>query len=619
MLEALRHRGPDDEGIDEADGATMGARRLSIIDLTGGHQPMANEDGSVIAVQNGEIYNFQTVRDELAARGHAFKTRNDTEVLPHAWEEWGAGLLPRLHGMFAIAIWDARARTLLLARDRFGKKPLMYARVRGSLIFGSEIQALLAHDAVGREVDPRAIDDYLRFGYIPAPRTGFSKIRKLQAGHALFFREGSEPDVQRYWKLSYEPKLKINAEDACVEVRRLIDAAVQRRLISDVPLGAFLSGGLDSSTIVAYMAKHSSRPVQTFSVAFADKYFDESHYARLVARAFGTEHHELVVDAGDVQVLPMLVRHLGEPFADSSIVPTYQIARATRPHVTVALTGDGGDELFAGYGRYRAAAIAEHVPRSTGRLLAMIARSFPSAHGVPRVIPRARRFLMGLGLDAEARHAEWTGYFTGPLRRMIVGERLGAIEPISPDDQLERSAALTGASNASERYMASDILWYLPDDLLVKMDIATMACSLEARAPLLDHELHEFVARLPIEMKLSSVNSKILLRRAMRGILPDAILDRRRKMGFTAPVGAWLRGPLQHLSRDLLLSSTVAADGYVSAEGIRTLFTEHTLGRSDRTMQVWSLLMLELWYREVATRPAAASKRTPVLPSAIPN
>ena len=618
MLLALQHRGPDDEGIAGLGGATLGARRLAIIDLAGGHQPMENEDGSVIAVQNGEIYNFASLRDELVAKGHRFRTRNDTEVLPHAWEEWQEDMVRRLHGMFAIAVWDAQRRSLLLARDRFGKKPLMYAQANGAFVFGSEIQALLAHGGIERDVDPQAIDEYLSLGYIPAPYTGFSRIRKLPAAHFLVLAGGGEPDIRRYWGIRYAPKLRIADEDAQAEVRRLIETAVQRRLISDVPVGAFLSGGLDSSTVVAYMAKHSSRPVQTFSVGFTDKYFDESRYARIVARAFATDHHELVIDAGDVAILPMLARHLGEPFADSSIVPTHHIARVTRPHVTVALTGDGGDELFAGYGRYRAAAIADALPILVRRSLAILARSLPARPGAPRSIARARRFLIGLALDAEARHSQWTGYFTGPLRDAIAGERLAGTGSLTADHQLERAAQLTGATGGAERYMASDLIWYLPDDLLVKMDIATMACSLEARAPLLDHELHEFVARLPVSSKLSWSGSKVLLRRAMKGILPDEIIRPRRKMGFTAPVGAWLRGPLRGMSQDLLGSSMAVSMGFVSADGVRALLREHSSGQSDRTMQVWALLMLELWFREVATPTSARAPDSERAPSVLP-
>ncbi|MDE3102009.1 MAG: asparagine synthase (glutamine-hydrolyzing) [Chloroflexota bacterium] len=599
MLRTIEHRGPDDEGIAAAAPAVLGARRLSIIDVVAGHQPMHGEDGAVTAVQNGEIYNFATLREELAAAGHRFRTGSDTEVLPHAWEEWGPGLVERLHGMFAIAVWDARARTLLLARDRFGKKPLMYAEVRDALLFASEIQALLAHPAVGREIDDEAIRRYLELGYVPSPRTGLAAVRKLPPAHLLLWRPGSAPDLRRYWTLRYAPKLRISDEEALSEVRRLVERAVERRLISDVPLGAFLSGGLDSSTVVAYMARHSSRPVRTFSVAFREGHYDESRYARIAARAFGTDHHELVVDAADTDALPMLVRHVGEPFADSSIVPTYQIARATRPYVTVALTGDGGDELFAGYDRYRAAALAERIPRPVAAGLAALSRALPGRDGVPRVIPRAKRFLAALSSEGEARRAAWTGYFTGRYAGLLLAPGRAA----AAGGALERAAELTGAVDVSERYMAADILGYLPDDLLTKMDIATMAASLEARAPLLDHELHGFVARLPARSKLSVGASKILLRRAMRGVVPDEILDRSRKMGFTAPVAIWLRGPLRDLVADLVLSPSAATRLYVSPDGARRMFDDHVRRGADRTIQLWGLLMLELWFREVVAAP----------------
>lgn len=601
MLDAIRHRGPDDEGLHCSGAAVIGARRLAIIDLVGGHQPMLNEDGSVAAVQNGEIYNFMALREELEARGHRFHTRNDTEILPHAWEEWGEEFVPRLHGMFAIAVWDARARALLLARDRFGKKPLMYSFGQDAMLFASEIQALLAHGSISRDVDDDAILDYLTLGYIPAPRTGFAAIRKVPPGHVLVLREGQQPEIHRYWAPRYEPKVQIGIDEAAEQLRILVDRAVEKRLISDVPLGAFLSGGLDSSTVVAHMARHSDRPVKTFSVGFRDSYYDESRYARIVARAFGTEHTELTVDAGDADALPMLVRHLGEPFADSSIVPTYQIAKATRPHVTVVLTGDGGDELFAGYGRYRGAYLASHVPRAGAVALAAAGRALPVRDGVPRLIPRLRRFLSSLDRDPDERYLEWVGYFTDGLRDAVVGERLNAWPDNGRRRMLERSAAITDARHPSERSMAWDTLWYLPGDLLVKMDIATMACSLEARSPLLDHELHEFIDRLPVHYKATWTASKVLLRRAMRGIVPDEILDRRRKMGFTAPVGAWLRGPLHDVFGDVVLSSSAASRGYVSPVEIRRLFDEHRTARADRTMQLWNLLMLELWFREVAS------------------
>ena len=609
MLDALQHRGPDDEGLETRGPASLGARRLSIIDLVAGHQPMGNEDGSIIAVQNGELYNFVTLREELAALGHSFRTRNDTEILPHAYEEWGIALVERLRGMFAIAIWDEPRRTLFLARDRFGKKPLMYARTEDGLAFASEIQALLTHPAVSRTIDGEAIEAYLTYGYVPAPRTAFTAIRKLPAAHTLTFHVGGEPEIRRYWRLPFEPKLRISADEAAEEVRRRIDEAVRIRLMSDVPIGAFLSGGLDSSTVVAYMARHMSQPVKTFSIGFGDPAFDELGYARVVASAFGTDHNELVVDASDADILPLMVRHLGEPFADSSIVPTYHVARITRPHVTVALNGDGGDELFGGYPRYHAAAIArltfDRIPLPLRKVAAGMARALPVRATAPRQLQRARRFGIGLGLTSEERHLRWVGYFTGPLRDRIAGPRLRLAAATSSHD-LADAATVTGARDLRDQFMAADVERYLPDDLLVKMDIAAMANSLEGRSPLLDHELGEFVARLPVELKVSPRTSKILLRKAMRGILPPEILG-RGKLGFTAPVGAWLRGPMRGLLGDLLLHPRAADLGYVDAAAVRGLFDEHQAGSVDRTGPLWTLLMLELWLREVAAAPDAAA------------
>lgn len=598
MLSAVAHRGPDDEGIAERGAAAIGARRLAIIDLERGHQPMADESGDVLAVQNGEIYNYRELRTELAGRGHRFDTDNDTEILPHAYEEWGDDLVTRLRGMFALAIWDARRGRLLLARDRFGKKPLFYARVGEDLLFGSEIQALLAHPAVARDVDAGAIREYLTLGYVRAPRSAFAAIRKVAPAHALV-HEGGRVETRRYWQLSYVPKLRMSMDDAAAELRDRMDEAVRIRLRSDVPLGAFLSGGLDSSAVVAFMARHSQRPVRTFSIGFRDQAYDESAYARVVARAFGTDHTELVVDAADASVLPTMARHLGEPFADSSIVPTYHVARITREHVTVALNGDGGDELFAGYDRYRAAMLVaglDRLPRSLVRGVAAVAARTPMPAALPRAAHRARRFLLALGLPPDARHLRWIGYFTGPLLKDIAGERLPRSDGEWPQ-LLREASTITGAVDPAERFMASDVLHYLPGDLLVKMDIATMANSLEARSPLLDHELAEFMARLPVSFKTSPGRSKLLLRHAMRGILPERILG-RGKMGFGAPIGSWLRGPLRGMLGDLVLSSAAAKQGFVRAEAVRTVFDEHMSGRADRTLHLWNLLMLELWFRE---------------------
>lgn len=605
MLACVAHRGPDDEGLAMAGAAIIGARRLSVIDLTGGHQPMTNEDGSVLAVQNGEIYNFVAVRRELESHGHRFRSRNDTEILPHAYEEWGDGLAQHLRGMFAFAIWSEREQRLLLGRDRLGKKPLAYAAVGDSLIFASEIQALLLHPLVGRAIDETAIDHYLSLGYVPAPRTGFAAVRKLRPAHVLSFKDGRVHE-QRYWEPRFQPDPKLSLDAAVSELRARIEDAVAVRLISDVPLGAFLSGGLDSSTVVAFMSRHSERPVKTFSIGFRDQAFDELRFARIVAERFGTDHHEYVVDAVDADVLPMLARHIGEPFADSSIVPTYQVARLTRQHVTVALNGDGGDELFAGYDRYRAAALAvigpDRLPSWVRALIATAARALPQNVGVPRSLLRARRFLSALDQPAPERYLHWTGYFTGATRAGILGPALRQRASGGAERVLATAAELMGARGIAERNMASDLLVALPNDLLAKMDIATMAASLEGRSPLLDHELVEFTLRVPTSYKLSPTRTKILLRRAMTGILPDEIL-RRDKMGFTAPVGHWIRGPLRPMFEDLLGSSLAVDRGLLDKESVAGLLRRHVSGRADLTRQLWGLLMLELWLREVVCEP----------------
>jgi asparagine synthase (glutamine-hydrolysing) len=386
-------------------------------------------------------------------------------------------------------------------------------------------------------------------------------------------------------------------------------------MISDVPIGAFLSGGLDSSSVVAFMARHSSQPVKTFSIGFRDANFDELAYARSVATAFGTDHHEFVVDAEHADMLPMLARHVGEPFADSSIVPTYQVAQLTRSFVTVALNGDGGDEMFGGYDRYRAALLATELNRWPPASLAqgIIGRThLENRAGLPRVAARALRFMSAMALDEPDRYLRWGGYFNGSTRRLVAGDRLAPMTMVN--HRVEDAARLFGATHPAERFMAADVFGYLPDDLLVKVDIATMACSLEARSPLLDHRLMEFVAQLPTSFKLSVRRTKILLRESMHGILPDEVLNRRRKMGFSAPIGAWLRGPLRPLFEDTMTDSLAAADGYLNRTGVYSLFTEHVDGRSDRTMLLWNLLMLELWFREVLAPLRAGGGRSPTAP-----
>lgn len=600
MLGRLTHRGPDDQGIHVGRGAVLGARRLSIIDIAGGHQPITNEDGSVVAVQNGEIYNFRELRAMLASRGHTMRTQSDTEILPHLYEEYGLSFVTHLRGMFALAIWDQNERRLVLARDRLGKKPLVYAQGARGIVFASEIAACLVDGGVARDVDDAAIAEYLTYGYIPAPRTGFRGLRKVAPASIVVSEDGRLRETP-YWKISFEPKERIGFPEAAERVRDAIEDAVRVRLMSDVPLGALLSGGLDSSAVVAFMARHSDQPVKTFSIGFGEADFDELAYARIVARAFATEHHEFVVEPSALEILPTLVRHFGEPFADSSAVPTYHVARIAREHVTVALNGDGGDELFGGYPRYRAVALASMVDR-----MPLLRAALSGFSRLPWPLPagpraaRVRRLLTGLAADSDERYFRWMGYFNGARREALAGH----VRSERTDSRwLAGLADAASARDPRDRAMACDLLGYLPGDLLAKMDIATMACSLEARSPLLDHRLVELVATLPTSYKVNSRGSKLLLRAAMRDILPAEILN-RGKMGFGVPVGRWLRGPLRSLVGDVVLAPSAFARGYLDERSVRELVADHMSGRADRTPHVWALLMLELWFRECVESPA---------------
>lgn len=600
MLARLMHRGPDEEGIGGSSGATLGCRRLAIIDMLHGHQPMRDETGDILAVQNGELYNYRDVREELLRRGHRFGTDSDTEVLPHLYEEYGADFPHYLRGMFAVAVWDGRERMLVLARDRLGKKPLVYAESEGGIAFASEIQALLAL-GTDRTVDDAAIREYLSFGYVRAPRTAFSAIRCVQPGHARVYVDGRLREERTYWRIAFSPKEPMPEHEAVDRVRAAIAEAVRVRLIGDVPLGAFLSGGLDSSTVVAFMAQESTA-VRTYSVGFADEDYSELRYARLVAQRFGTDHHEFVVEPAAASVLPMLVRHLGQPFADASVVPTYYVAKTARQHVTVALNGDGGDELFAGYTRYRAALLAERfrpIPRPVRRLIAAGARRMPEPAWVPSS-RRARRFAMTLGMTHHERYRRWTGFFADDLG--ILGPRLRELP--EPTGWLDEAQAEARATDGLDEMLAVDLRAYLPGDLLVKMDIATMAASLEGRSPFLDHELVELMARLPSALKLRGGTSKYLLRRLMRGVLPDEVLD-RSKMGFGGPVGRWLRGPLRGLVEDAVLGAPDR--GYVEPRRAHQIVDRLYASPTDNGLLVWCLLMLELWFRYVAEAPVTAT------------
>jgi asparagine synthase (glutamine-hydrolysing) len=603
MRDRLVHRGPDSGGEYVDEHVALGVRRLKIIDLLTGDQPQANETRSVWTVFNGEIYNFHELREELAGRGHRLATASDTEVIVHLYEEVGWRFVERLDGMFALAVWDTRTKTLVLARDRLGKKPLLYREANGTIHFASEHQALLA--GLGRRpgVDPDAIRLYLRLGFVPAPRDAFAGVRKLAPAHVLVWRDGRST-LHRYWSTPAPGTLRIDEGDAIQELRRLLTRAVARRLVSDVPVGAFLSGGVDSSAVVATMAALSSK-VRTFTIGFREAEFSELAYARDVAERFGTEHREFVVGPGEVDVLPALVRHYGEPYADSSAVPTYFLSKLTRDHVTVALSGDGGDELFAGYERYFAVRLASSLDRLPALVrvpaLGAAARLLPDSVSPFSPLRRARRFLQAAALPPRERYLRWLGVFDGEqLARLLSPEFARVTADAERVGELAREDGFTGPDPVAAA-QALDLGLYLPDDLLVKVDIASMANSLEVRCPFLDRELVEFAVRLPTSLKMRGAERKYLVKRAFEGTMPAANLH-RRKQGFGVPIGAWFRGDLRHYAEDILLSANALGRGYFRRAELEELVRAHTAGAEDHTHRVWALLFLELWHREFVDR-----------------
>jgi asparagine synthase (glutamine-hydrolysing) len=619
MIATVRHRGPDDEGVWTDGQAGLAHARLSIIDPTpAGHQPMASADGTVWISYNGEIYNFAEIRRELGALGYSFRSRSDTEVIVNGWHAWGPKIFSRLRGMFALAVWDQRSRRLILARDRLGKKPLYYAATPDAFLFGSEIKALLVWPGFSRQPDLSAIDRYLALSYVPAPDTAFTGIRKLPAAHYLVANACSDgslgnPEFVQYWRLP-EPH-SAQRRPAIEELRReLVDRleeAVRLRLVSDVPLGAFLSGGVDSSSVVAMMARAGGGRVKTFSIGFAAKKYDERRYARMVADRYATDHEELVVEPDAVSVLPRLVWHYGEPFADPSAIPTYYVSELARRRVTVALNGDGGDECFLGYGRYRAMHHIAALDKMPGwgrthleKLLFLAPRSLERRCKISRI-----REVLGAPREQPARrYAPTLVTFTDADRKDCYG---GAMR-----DQLEQSAfdLLDPYFAKAEGLVAAanwaDIHTYLPDDLMIKVDVASMAHGLEARSPLLDHELMEWAVGLPDRVKMAGGMTKSLFKSAMKPYLPAELLY-RRKMGFSCPVDQWLRNELKELAHDTLLDRTARERGLFRPEYIRRLLAEHCSFARDHHPRLWSLLMLELWFRMWIDGPAEAAVLRP--------
>jgi asparagine synthase (glutamine-hydrolysing) len=598
MCDPMRHRGPDDEGYLVADGVALGSRRLSIIDVDGGQQPIYNEDGTVAVVLNGEIYNFRELRRRLESRGHRFQTDTDTECIVHLYEDVGERCVEQLRGMFAFAVWDARRFRLVLARDRVGKKPLSYALTSNGICFASELKGLIEHPSVRREVDPVALHHYLTYQYIPAPWSIYRGVRKLPPAHFLVYENG-QPTLSRYWTLSYGEKLTLSDADASVALRELICEATAIRMVSERPLGAFLSGGLDSSLVVAAMVEHSSKPVRTFSVGFDDKRFNELAFARLVARRFSTDHHEIIVRPSAPDILPQLAWHYDEPFGDSSALASYYVAQVAAQEVTVVLNGDGGDESFAGYDRHRANMLASHigVPATARPGALRLLRTLPEASpGARALLGRARRFLEPLIESSEDRYARWICSFDNEQKRELYSDDMQeAVGHIDSYALVTSAMAARDGLDILDRTLGADIETYLAGDLLVKMDIATMANSLEARSPFLDHKLMEFAASLPTRMKVRGLTSKYLPKKVARGWLPEEVI-RRRKRGFGVPLAEWLRGQLRDLARDALTDRTAQDRGYFKAAAVDRLLTEHE-GGADHGPRIWALLQFELWHR----------------------
>ncbi|MBA2732477.1 MAG: asparagine synthase (glutamine-hydrolyzing), partial [Acidobacteria bacterium] len=562
MCRVIEHRGPDDQGVMVRGHVALGMRRLSIIDLKGGQQPISNEDGSIWVVFNGEIYNYRDLQQELEARGHKFQTNSDTEVIVHAYEEYGTHCLEHLRGMFAFALWDERQQKLFIARDRTGKKPLYYTHTaQGLFVFGSELKSLLQHPQVKREMSREALDAYFTFGYVPDPLSIFEGIQKLPPGHYLTLAEG-KLSIEQYWDFSYQPaEADLREEDYLEELRTQLDEAVRVRLVSDVPLGAFLSGGVDSSTIVGLMARNMNQPVKTFSIGFHEDSFNELKYARVTAKHFGTDHHEFVVTPEICDVVDELAWHFDEPFADSSAIPTYMVSKLARQYVTVALSGDGGDELFGGYTRYatdqKRSGFAR-LPRVVReQLMQPLSRHLP--HGT-----RGRNYLHNVALDPLDRYLDSVSVFTklGKLSLYTRGFQEELRRQASTLDSFQTYAARVQTNEPLDALLYIDSKTYLPGDILTKVDRMSMAASLETRAPLLDHKLIEFVTRIPASLKMRGLETKHILKRAVQDLVPPEILD-RPKQGFGVPLQQWINSQLRGRIRETLTSQRARTRGYV--------------------------------------------------------
>lgn len=602
MNSVLVHRGPDGEGFFFDKYIALGHCRLSVIDLVTGGQPISNEDGSVVITFNGEIYNFRDLRVELEEKSHKFTTQSDTEVIVHLYEEMGIECLSRLEGMFAFGLWDKNRQMLFLARDRLGKKPIYYIQENRTFKFSSELKGLLQAGRISRRINDFALDQYLTFLYVPSPLTIFEGVYKIPPATALTY-DVDGVKTWRYWDFDYTPKLDLSEEELVGLLLEKLKEATRARLISDVPIGAFLSGGVDSSIIVALMSRLRTEPVKTFSVGFTHDAYSELDYARIVSNLFETEHTEIVVIANAVEILPKLIWHFDEPFADPSAVPTYYMSEVAKRFVTVALNGDGGDELFAGYGKYLGTKLRKYyryIPRwIRSGVLYQTLKLVPEGVNQKSLVNRLRR-LNDLSIQPTAEANIQASVYNGLYRWRDVlysSEYIGALTH-NPMDQLRSIYSEGEGIDEIDRFIRSDLLTYLPDDLLVKVDRMSMAHGLEARSPLLDHKLVEFVARLPLKMKVSGLTRKYALRKVGERLgLPKSLLS-RPKQGFEVPIADWLRGDLRSMRDELLSNSNLVSMGYLKQEAIDKLIKEHDDGRINHAERLWSLLCFELWHEQ---------------------
>ncbi|MFA5974725.1 MAG: asparagine synthase (glutamine-hydrolyzing) [Elusimicrobiota bacterium] len=610
MTNVISHRGPDEQTAQTWGPAGFGFARLAIIDLSGGHQPMTNEDGRLWLVFNGEIYNFQALREQLQKTGkHTFKTRSDTEVILHLYEEYGEQCVEHLRGMFAFAIWDTREQSLFMARDRFGKKPLVYADLGNQFLFASELKALLQHPAVSKDIDYSAIDLYLTYQYIPSPKTVFRQIQKLPPAHTLRWQNG-KTSIRRYWEPRFTPKTTLRFPDAQIALKEKLSEATKLRMIADVPLGAFLSGGVDSSIVVSLMSRLSAQPIKTFSIGFEEEGYSELPFARQVAEHCHTDHHEFIVNPYSIDVLPKLAWHYGEPYADSSALPSYFLSKMARRYVTVALNGDGGDENFGGYLRYQAMAFArrwQHVPAPLRQALSRATACLPNGHPPLAWGHRIKRLFYLSTLEPDQIYLNAICYFKENQKEslytpLMKDARKAANAPAYLLDTLKRASGLEGV----DPYLLTDLMTYLPECLMVKMDIATMANSLETRSPFLDHELTELAGSFPPAWKLHGLTGgKYILRKTFESDLPSGLFN-RRKQGFVIPMSHWFRKDLGPFLHDTLLSKRTANRGLFEQAAVQQLLDENASGQIDHSYRLWALLMLEMWFQVYIDSPGAS-------------